>query len=37
MEDELHVGPAYGDGVVAGGALDVGMVYLDVVGAGASP
>jgi hypothetical protein len=37
MEDELLVRLADGDGVVAGGALDVGVVYLEVVGVGASP
>jgi hypothetical protein len=37
MEEELGVGLADGDGIVAGGALDVGVVYLEVVGAGASP
>jgi hypothetical protein len=37
MEEELRVGPADGDGAVAGGVLDVGVVYLEVEGAGASP
>jgi hypothetical protein len=37
MEEELRVGPADGDGVVAGGVLNVGVVYLEVEGAGASP
>jgi hypothetical protein len=30
MKDELHVRLADGDGVVAGGALDVGVVYLGI-------
>jgi hypothetical protein len=33
MEEELLVGPADGDGVGAGGVLDVGVVYLEVEGA----
>jgi hypothetical protein len=37
MEEELRVGPADGDEAVAGGVLDVGAVYLEVEGAGASP
>jgi hypothetical protein len=37
MEEELYVGAADGDGAVAGGVLDVGVVYLEVEGAGASP
>jgi hypothetical protein len=37
MEEELRVGPADGDGAVAGGVLDVGAVYLEMEGAGASP
>jgi hypothetical protein len=36
MEDELRVGPADGDGVVARGALNVGVLYLEVVGSGVS-
>jgi hypothetical protein len=37
MEEELCVGPANGDGALAGGVLDVGAVYLEVEGAGVSP
>jgi hypothetical protein len=37
MEEELCVGPANGDGVVAGAALDTGVLYLEVEGAGVSP
>jgi hypothetical protein len=37
MEKELRVEPADGDGAVAGGVLDVGVVYLELRGAGASP
>jgi hypothetical protein len=37
MEEELRVGLVDGDGAVAGGGLDVGAVYLEVEGAGASP
>jgi hypothetical protein len=37
MEDELRVIPTDGDGVVAGGALDVGVLYLEVGSADASP
>jgi len=39
MEEELRVGPADGDGAGAGagGVLDVGVVYLEVEGPGASP
>jgi hypothetical protein len=36
-EEELCVGPADGDGAVAGGVLDVGAMYREVEGAGASP
>jgi hypothetical protein len=37
MEDELCVGPADVDGPVAGGTLDMGVLYLELGGAGASP
>jgi hypothetical protein len=37
MEEEIHVGLADGDGAGAGGILDVGVVYLEVEGPGASP
>jgi hypothetical protein len=37
MEEELGVGAADGDRAVGGGILDVGAVYLEVEGAGASP
>jgi hypothetical protein len=37
LEDELHVSPTDGDGAVEGGALDVGVLYLEVGGTGASP
>jgi hypothetical protein len=37
LEDELCVGLADGDGAVAGGAHDAGVIYLEVVGAGAAP
>jgi hypothetical protein len=37
MEDELHVGPADGDGAGAGGVSDLGVVYLEVEVTSASP
>jgi hypothetical protein len=37
MEEELHVRPADDNATGAGGILDVGAVYLDAEGAGASP
>jgi hypothetical protein len=37
MEEELCVGPVDGDGARVGGVLDVGVVYLEVEGPGASP
>jgi hypothetical protein len=37
IEDELLVGPLHSGGVAACGALDVGVLYLEVVGAGAAP
>jgi hypothetical protein len=37
MEDELCVGPADGDGVVARCVLDVGAMYLELEGAGSFP
>jgi hypothetical protein len=37
MKDELCVGLADGDGVIAGGARGVSVVYLEVAGAVAAP
>ena len=37
MEEELRAGPLDDGGAAAGGVLVVGMLYLEVVGAGVAP